>query len=717
MIMIVNNSIYLRRKNKVFVEKTNNVLEVNSIQIIATFLKNIESLGHILDPKLIERLFFVDLKEFATFHNILIYDLKHLLGSHVEYKPMYPNFPKQVMEASESELYINAILHYFGDWIGVRILPKYEKEDRLPLKNFKDLKVIALGDKEDFTQIFHNLLSSKTSLSQVDYDDLTWYLKSGNSIEAILPEKIIHKEILAFLAGKLIQLEKTIYLTSFFTTATDVLRLATALSDGDVSLATNTIFKHFSRKYRKLLLSLLENCKNKTEDMIKYKKKWIRLGEILHPFEYKDRFLTCYESFKIIRDNVPYETFNGQVEKYLLEDVMKASSLLKSRPGELARRLDHLLRICLYDIKKIIEMFMSISSKLSTPILLQLIAHFNSRNDEKELRIFFPKGSLAKSYSIKNELPIIDYKTIEIIVEICRKTLIMRFKKLSSLGNVFIDPKLEDYTVPLSQRSASKSLVTLSRFSKVEFPLGNTIRFFLWWKDISKKDIRPTLVHDVFHGISDQDRVDIDLSAVMYDTNWDYLEHVSYTHLRSLTYKVVHSGDITSAPKGACEFLDIDIDSVLKYSGRYIVISLLSFTGQPFTDIPECFAGWMMRKNPQSGEIFEPKTVENKVDLTSDTEICIPVIIDLQERKVIWTDLALTKNPYWQNNIEGNQKGMVLMGKGITTLNKPNLHELFSLHGQARGTITNDKDQAETVFSLSEGITPFDIDVINSEFL
>ncbi len=64
------------------------------------------------------------------------------------------------------------------------------------------------------------------------------------------------------------------------------------------------------------------------------------------------------------------------------------------------------------------------------------------------------------------------------------------------------------------------------------------------------------------------------------------MEHISYTNLRSAQYKAFHSGDIVSAPKGACEFIDIDIESVLRYGGRYVVSYLNSFTLQPFCNLP-----------------------------------------------------------------------------------------------------------------------------------
>ncbi|MNP58404.1 hypothetical protein D3C76_1533160 [compost metagenome] len=124
-----------------------------------------------------------------------------------------------------------------------------------------------------------------------------------------------------------------------------------------------------------------------------------------------------------------------------------------------------------------------------------------------------------------------------------------------------------------------------------------------------------------------------------------------------------------------------------------------------------------MRKKPGSGEIFEPSTVANKIDVTADTQIAIPVIIDLVERKVIWTDLSLTRHPNYYNNIEGNQKGMVLMGKAMVALRKPDLYDLFMLHAMARGELVGAPEQADTVFSVAKGITPYDIEQIMAEFL
>jgi hypothetical protein len=88
-----------------------------------------------------------------------------------------------------------------------------------------------------------------------------------------------------------------------------------------------------------------------------------------------------------------------------------------------------------------------------------------------------------------------------------------------------------------------------------------------------------------------------------------------------------------TAPNGACEFIDLEIESVVRYGGRYVVTALSSFSGQPYCDLPECYAGWMLGREPQSGEVFEPQTVQQKIDVAANTRICISVFLDLVARQ------------------------------------------------------------------------------------
>ncbi|ATO49649.1 cytoplasmic protein [Brevibacillus laterosporus DSM 25] len=696
--MPMKNSIYLRRKCKLLVPTGISHLP---LPYLATALKNMERLGYTFSQPLIERLQTLSIEDFTTFFQQLEEDVKKLVGDHVRYRPMYQNFPQQLMEESQASLYVNAIIHYL-----TLSLPIEEVKKRLPLLDRSQLTVIGLGYEEELEQIFWNLVQSKTSLSETDKDDLSFFIQEYQVLDPLVQLDIPLKENIALVAGLLFTSSKMSpgFFSKHIKTATDVLRVATALSGGDISLSRTTPFRKFTRAQRRFILGLLENCHALEEDMLRYKNRWIRLGEILHPTEYKQRFPRCADAFYLIRNNQKIETFNSKVEQALLHrQLPEAIELLSTRPGELARRLDHMIRLSA-NWQPIVYAFEQVIDQVSSPVLLQVMTHFANRHTPQVIRTFFPKGNVAKVQVSADTLAPLTKEIGDSITSICQKEFIHRFSQLPPLGYVYIDERLRHYTVPFSQRSAQKALCTITRGSKLDLPAGDTIRFFTWWREGVVNQI-PT------------DRVDVDLSAVMYDHNWNDLEHISYTNLVSASFKAYHSGDITTAPQGACEFIDIDLSAATKAGARYISMSLHSFTSHPYCDLPECFAGWMMRQHPNSGEIFEPSTVQNKIDITADTTICIPVIIDVETRQVIWTDLALTTDPIYSNNVENNRNSMLLMGKAMTNLIKPNLYDLFLLHALARGTLVDSPDRAQSVFSVNSGVTPFDTDKIMSDYL
>ena len=278
---------------------------------------------------------------------------------------------------------------------------------------------------------------------------------------------------------------------------------------------------------------------------------------------------------------------------------------------------------------------------------------------------------------------------------VCRDALRERFRLLPPLGRCFVDPKLADYPMPFAQRSASKSFRTIPRGSRLPLPDDcRVLRLFLWWRN-------------------GKDRTDIDLSATLFDADFRYAGVISYYELRC--DGGVHSGDIVDAPNGASEFVDITLDRMQARGIRYVVMTLGGYTPQPFCDLPECFAGWMSRSAPQSGEIYDPRIVQDRLDLTAVSRIAIPLLVDVSRRTLVWCDLALRSNPKWVNNVQGNLGGIALSLRALTSLKKPTLFDLFLLHAQARGTVST-PEEAETEFSVASG-TPFRLDEIASEFL
>jgi hypothetical protein len=694
--MNTNHTLFLRRRSKITLTPGDDYDRLPR-NYVATMLKNIEALGFTFSETLIEACRTLSLEQLTAFYEEVTVALRRAKGAHLLHQPMYPNFPTQVMEMSDGDLYLNAIVHYLTDG---RYRPVTQRKERMPLLDTVELQVIDLGFPEEFERLFGQITGANTSLSVQDKEDLTWFVQTyGDRIAPLLPDAIPQKETMAFVASLLIAHTNRAqeFVAKFCRTATDVLRLAVAMSGGDVSLATVTRFRSYKRAERDLLLGLLERQSGVIEDMLRWKGRWIRLGERLHPREYGKKYPKAAEAFRILRNDVPVATFNSQVEAALAkQQALTAVKRLRTRPGDFARRLDHLLRLDPEAQESVVEAFGEVTDKIATPVLLQVRQHFKRRDRSMPLRVFFPKGNLAKAQAVTNTLPELPTTLCSRIGVLCERTLVARFAALPPLGKVYVDPELARYPVPFSGRSASKAFRTITRGSRLPLPPNCTVlRFFLWWKN-------------------GEGRTDIDLSATLADAEFCYKDVVSYYNL--VGYGGCHSGDIVDAPEGASEFIDITLDKVREQGIRYIVMTVHSYTDQPFSDLPECFAGWMARQHPESGEIYEPKTVQDRLDLTAQTRIAIPLIIDVEANEVIWCDMALRRKPNWANHVHANLSSIGLTLQALAQLNKPDLYDLFLLHATARGELVGFPEEAEMAFTVAEGL-PFKQEEIASGYL
>lgn len=685
------NEILLRRKHKVTINlKTPlNKIAVESLTHLFTFELNLSSLGFSLEQNFALVLAKQPVAVIDDLYKELIPALKALIGADKEYKVMYPNFPKQVAEADDAELWINAILHYisFGTW-----LPEYEKVERAPLTELSKRQELTLGDLEDLKEIFTNLISSKTSLAQQDYKDLEWCLENVEESWNWIPEEITFKEILAWISAKLVKEVKTEVLAKHYKTVTDVLRLAVSLSDGDISLAENTKFKSFSRKERRIIMSLLAQCSNLEEDMWRYREQWIRLGERLHPGEFKGQaFKKVQLTFKSIREEKKPLFWTGKVEglikspEHNKDEMETLLGLLTQRPGEFARRLDKLLRDYPDYSDEIVESFSTVADKVSTPVLLQTLAHFQYRNCE-DLRTVMPKGNVAKIQLLDSfSQEIGDTTKLRVVII---NALDKQYSKRSPLGNVWIDDELKNFIVPFSQRSATSTYKSMTRGSRFTLAQKN-VRFFIWWTNTE---------FGCYH-------VDLDLSVAFYNENWGYVDHVSYTELKNSSLRCYHSGDITNGgafgSKGASEFIDVDLDAMLNGGVRYVVPQVHSYTGEPFSQVP-CTFGWMERSDLNSGEIYEPTTVENQISLSSEGRYTVPLVIDCKERKVIWTDLSGQFQSAQFNNLESNLVGTTLAAYAMVNLKRTTMFQVAALNALARGKVVERVEDADVIFTADE---------------
>lgn len=713
-------NIILRRKNRVFINDDDMLKSLSAAtgeknkQIVATMNKNIEVFGYTMSEALFDKIMHMKAKNREVVYDALVNGLKEITGADKVYNPMYPNFPKSVMKKDDFELYFNAIVHY---WSFGTLLPYEEKEERAPLFNTAKVKVLEAGSFDDLNDIFNNLCASKTSLSKSDVEDMIFIL---NSAKVTLPDEIPFKENTACICRLLVDTGVDTdgsLCRKYIKTATDVLRLVTAMSDGDVSLAENTKFRNLKRSERRIIMNLLAGCGNASEDMNRYAGRWIRVGEKLHPGEFakNERYTKIVQAFGVIRNDGKIQSFGGKVDAAIASgDVTTVVSLLKKRPGEFARRIDFLLRTFDKDAdrKTVIMGFASVAKDVSSTVLLQVREHFiNKLNGNDDMRVFFPKGNLARSYYVKNnKTEAIPEDTIKMVIAVCENALVNIYGNREFLGKVYIDEVLKDYTVPFSLRSAGKTMTAVSRGSRIAIDdSAKIIRPFIWWTN-TKDDI-----------------IDVDLSVAVFADDWNCLEHVSYSNLKSSRFGICHSGDITNGGpvdgEGVAEFIDLDIDKALSAGARYAVFNVYNFSNECFSKMDHAAFGFMTRSDMKSGEIFEPSTVKQRIDLASATTTCIPVIFDLKERVFIWCDMALTADHvragYGGINVESNLPSVVVTCKAMVDVKKPNLYDLFIFNAKARGIITDNPDEADIRFGLDDNcdVKPSDIDVIVGKYL
>lgn len=690
----MNQDLFLRRRSKVYIPiGTGGATRAQ----VASAVREVAAFRCVLSEPLIEQIGTLSATELKQWLREIIGVLRRATGAHVHHRPFYPDFPEQVMTASEAQLYLNAVIHYLTLW---RLPPTEHARPAMLEGNFIS-RVIEPGSISEFESLLEPLVSSRTSLSEEETADVLWFIRKYKSDTfRLLPAAIPFREIRAQVGSALIlhvagDARVDAFLERNVETATDVLRLAVALNRGDVSLTTAlTRFKAMKRSIRRVLLRLLNRIPNAAEDVMRHAERWKRLAEVLHPGDYADKYPRALAAITAARRNDAPESFGSRVETLLAQrHIATLTPLLQSRPGEFARRLDATLRRAA-ETESVLDAFEAVATQVSSPLLLQLLAQVRAPRP-LPLRAFTPKGSFAKVYGIKDRRELLTPDVLERTARICEDALVKRFASLPPLGRCFIDPALREYRVPLAQRASSKSLRTLVRGSRLPMPDTRFIRLFLWWKN----------------GLG---RTDIDLSAAFFDAKFVFMETVAYYNLRG--YGGYHSGDIVDAPDGASEFIDLDLDALVEKGIRYVVTSINSYTEQPYCDLPECFAGWMARADTASGEVFEPRSVFDRIDIASNTRICLPFVMDLQERRMIWADLGLTSSPWW-NNVENNLSGVSLMLRALVHTPRPDMETLFDLHVRARGERVTSPQKAQSVFAPDQGITPFDTDLIRSQFL
>ena len=490
-----------------------------------------------------------------------------------------------------------------------------------------------------------------------------------------------------------------------YRTVTDVLRLAVAKAGGDTSLAEPCRFPSFSRAQRRRLLGLLDavgrvqDGRDSAEEMTRRSERWKRLARHLRPGDYARRFPRAAELLHQVASGGAEAGFTSHLEEVLASrDVEGALRLLATRPGVFARRLNHLLRLCADDAarERVVAEFARVAPEVSLPVMVRLWEYFASPGpDTLPWRVVAIKAATGTKTALipstRRPGPA-DAAVVRTVEEALRQR--------GRLGRIAVDQGLyEGYTAPVGLRPAAPGMRTAGRGTRLPLPEGETIRFFLHWRDLPEatgSSGPPATVN------SRETRVDLDLSAFFVSEDFTRTEQIAYYNLRSTA--AVHSGDLTSAPDGAAEFIDVTLAEALRQGWRYVVMTVHSFSHHRLSEVPECWAGAMARgADPQSGEVFEASTVMQRLDLVSPTFNATPFVIDLAERRLIWWDLPVGVGEHQVANLDRSSNRVLAH---LLDLLEGRRMPLAHLLGLLADDVVEDPDKAQLVFGEG-GILPW----------
>lgn len=608
-----------------------------STEAVGTVLMNLSYYGYALNVGAYRSLLKLSHDELSLWWKNVEHELKDITGDNrkIDAFVVYKNFPAEVLEKTVAEYWIPQILVYWGfpsELFTQEVKPREDMNER------RNSLVLRRAKKETLGEILDSYLRVPARWKEQEQQDVMLLIES-------LPfsvEKISFKENLVNLAKAAIEAGKYVRVS----TATDVLRLASGLSDGDVSLRENTKFISFKKPVRRFLLNALEDCSNLAGDVARRPEMWKRFLHQLHPGDFKTRYeKVCAVANELYHDRLV--TFNSQIEAFLKTKDAKVLALLAKRPGEFRRRLIHVLDIF---GDAAVESFIDckVLEDLTLAQVVSLRAFLASVNNRLQ-RVFPPSGNWNKLQI--GEARWVEAKHIEKIVCALGQELKRRVPKVKMLSELTKLIKLPNNGEVSPFARGTTFLIP----QEVKF-----IRTASYWKI---KTSRNTWFDNGWN---------------FFDKDWKSIGSCCWNAIK-FGNGAVFSGDPTNSNEmqgRAAQLIDLYPDELVKQGARYAVWNILCFSNIPFSDAEDVFAALQWGKDSQKGKLFEPSRCQLSFPLKSKQMTKYICLIDLETRQMVYLDANLHGNVQSAaNNGTSLEKNMPPFVEYINSL--PSVYDLF----------------------------------------
>ena len=720
------------RQNAIFIPNDKIVVsKENLTQTTMVLVANLRKLGYTVSEGLLHAM-----NSMAPNQAITIFDtMKEVLGVNLNWSPLVKGW-----DTPTGETRLDHIITFFANAIksnkGLRLqcghlIPEntfpMERYNGCPfcgtpfqlanIENFSQgskLKVLEIWNEDDLVKYFEDLLESHTALDATQVDSLKILVG-----ELSLPEvDITMKETQIIVLDTLVEKGEYEKGQQFIATPADILRYLWYKNTGFLQIVEpKTIMKRtaqnnahitpfldkskkarvdtktalklkYNRAQCKMVATWLNNLNMDVEKAceIMHPKRgvWVRFIRALRLAEYAKR-----PGFEYLRDlmdvfyNQAYTVYQGEVEESRIKvDAEKAFTLLKQRPGLLARSL--FANMLWFGDDETLSAFEEVMDKVPMRLLFTLNMYAQTYFDPNAQRMVKPLGGTTKRIGANKLVSIYTDDQLKAMIskveDLCVKAVSNCFKQIPTESKtMYIDPML--FNIPLAIGDRSETIQDTScalmgtRFS-VE---GSVVRLFMQWGK----------------GLPAQ-HLDMDLSchiALPHAT-----EVCSYYNLTAPGAK--HSGDIRSIPNkvGTAEYIELDINELTRVGAQYVVFTCNAYSNGAIS--PNLVVGWMNSAYPikiseKTGVAYDPSCVQHQVRVSKSlSKGLVFGVLEVATREIIWLEMPF-----------GGQIVANMDAKNVETLiaklkSKTSIGNLLAIKAQAQNIEIIDAENADESYTI-----------------
>ena len=532
-------------------------------------------------------------------------------------EPFYRGFPRTVRTLSKDELLFDQMLHYATDsGFNHSVLEEYIGRDIF--KEHTEVKYFDILSEKDaenmLYKIIQDMVSSTRPLNDTQYDvvkefvcDYTMISPASKNLTVRLLVDTRNTEFVKFLK------------------LPDVIKVVSELNYRvyDNKNMKKLSFANRDRKFVTQILDLIFEQGVKHKDIIEcYEKQKIWCG-LLHHIHYKGKIVNAQYFVNGIRSG--FNSSNYHVFERLMQEgnIVIAARYLKHKKGDavLLRNLDYILSRAMDSDE--IDAILNEVTDTNGIVLLQLLMHYAQYD-------FHPNHGRSFKFTRFNQMIVHDETKEELtkrksllkpyVVKKARCAIITKLVSHynGTLGSCYIDPEMYNIALPLQENVSFTGLGTLTKGSRISISSNKKIRVFTYW-DMAD---------------------DIDLSVMGLHSNGTMEEFSWRSMFGKQTEAITFSGDETRGYHGGSEYFDIDLDKVRKIHPdiTHFIFCNNVYNGGTFSNM-YCKAGYMTRDILDSGEVYEPKTVQSAFRVTCNSTFAYLFAVDVENRELIWLNI------------------------------------------------------------------------------